>query len=199
MKKLAIIGASAALAALPVVGVFAADTDNATDTITVTVSDTCKFAATSTKGNTATFSLEAGQKGEEQAGSTFKVNCNDAKGWELKAKAGNTDATLTEADAGSAKPIATGTTLSGIKSAWAMKVTAGEGATVQDSFDAAGLHAVPGSNAEATVVKSSAASSEVEVKTFYNVYVSGDQPADTYTGSVVYTLSHPASAAGPGA
>ena len=45
MKKLAIIASSAALAALPVVGVFAADTTTVSDTVKITIDETCTLGA----------------------------------------------------------------------------------------------------------------------------------------------------------
>ena len=85
MKKLAIIASSAALAAMPVVGVFAADTTTSTDTITVTVNPTCTFATGGDLDKSVSATLSAGEASGDLEGSTFKVNCNDAKGWELKA------------------------------------------------------------------------------------------------------------------
>ena len=188
MKKLAIIGASAALATLPVVGVFAAeDVKTATDNISVEVAETCTFeSASPTLTKDVTFNLSAGEKKEDEAGSTFKINCNDAGGWELKAKGGS-GTTLTGSGAGTGSPIATGSTLSGGTSAWGMKITS-ETADVQGGYSA--LKEVPAS--DTIVAQKTEATDEAEVKTSYSVYIAGDQPADTYTGSVVYTLSHPA-------
>ena len=185
MKKLAIIASSAALAALPVVGVFA-DTNEATDTISVEVNDTCTFTTETSAGKTASATLSAGEKKEDMTGSNFKINCNKDGGWYLKAKSGDESAQLT----GTGDPIATGTTFSGEASAWAMKITATGTTGYQDTFN--DWHKVP--TTETDVLKDNSAANGVTVQATYGVYISGSQKAGTYTGSVLYTLGSPAGA-----
>lgn len=96
MKKLAIAGASLALAAMPVVGVFAADDVDVMDTIKVTVSPSCTFRASGTGTLDATYTA-TGVNGETVNPSTsgdsgtnvhtFNVFCNNNKGYTVSATA----------------------------------------------------------------------------------------------------------------
>lgn len=84
MKKLAVLGASAVLAALPVVGVFATDPEAVEDTITITVSETCTLTRTTGNGNyTATMSTNA--LNPSVGSSTFTAVCNNASGFSVSA------------------------------------------------------------------------------------------------------------------
>lgn len=92
MKKLAIAGASAVLAALPVVGVFATDTLSVKDKLTLTVSSSCTYdgitpeAATSSDGNAYTASAAPNQLVDFTATSSatsLTVKCNDADGYTI--------------------------------------------------------------------------------------------------------------------
>ena len=112
MKKALIAGAaSVALAAMPVVGVFAADTDitEVTDTLTVTINPTCSFNAQ--QGGTApnatnTYSKVMTANGFDASFgvTTLTVSCNNAKGYTVSstmnnltgpAKAGSGNETIT--------------------------------------------------------------------------------------------------------
>ena len=194
MKK-SLIAASAsavALAAMPVVGAFA----NVTDTVVLTIESACSVgASTATTGagktiteteavNNHLYQYEA----NGTAGGTIKVSCNDASGWHIKAVGASTGADNTKmVQSASGTPIATGTATSGDASNWAFKVaahTGTTGVTVADGFS--DYHAVPD---EATKVASgSAAISEGQIDTGYQVWVSATQQADTYTGKVTYTV-----------
>ena len=84
MKKLAIAASSVALAAMPVVGVFAADNISIDDNITITVSDNCAFTReTGTGTYTATMSPNA--LNANVGASTYKVICNNSKGYSVGA------------------------------------------------------------------------------------------------------------------
>ncbi|MBR3144024.1 hypothetical protein IKF12_02365 [Candidatus Saccharibacteria bacterium] len=84
MKKLAVLGASAVLAALPVVGVFATDPEAVEDTLTITVSETCTLTRTTGNGNyTATMSTNA--LNASVGSSTFTAVCNNATGFSVSA------------------------------------------------------------------------------------------------------------------
>lgn len=84
MKKLAVLGASAVLAALPVVGVFATDPEAVEDNITITVSETCTLTRTTGNGNyTATMSTNA--LNPSVGSSTFTAVCNNAAGFSVSA------------------------------------------------------------------------------------------------------------------
>ena len=116
MKKLAIAGASVALAAMPVVGVFAAPTLSHTDTLNLNIAKVCTFG-TVTSGaanddDATTHGLGAnnptggawtndsysanvavGNTYAALATTTFTVRCNNADGYTVKAKAGSVQGT----------------------------------------------------------------------------------------------------------
>ena len=92
MKKLAIAGASLALAAMPVVGVFADDVLNIKDTLQVTVSSSCTLsdvtpaAASTSTGNAYTGSGAPNELVELSAtggATTFTVKCNANNGYTI--------------------------------------------------------------------------------------------------------------------
>ena len=105
MKKIAIVGASAVLAALPVVGVFA-DTTTHTDVLELNISQVCTLGtltngvansddATSHANGTGSWSndtlsasVSVGQAYANLGTTTFTVRCNDATGYDLTAIAG---------------------------------------------------------------------------------------------------------------
>ena len=96
MKKIAIAASSVALAAMPVVGVFALSTDDleVVDTIKVTVDSSCTFRASGdgtldgtytahgSNGQTVTPSVSGGTNVH-----TFNVFCNNNKGYTVTANA----------------------------------------------------------------------------------------------------------------
>ena len=200
MKKLAIAGASVALAAMPVVSTFAASVDGtmtATDIVTVTIDSACSLATSGSAlnpANTYTANITPGGAGTEITGSTFTVTCNDAGGWNLKA-VGTGDGSVTTSMYGNtgtaSDDIITGTTLDGTASNWAFKITASTGVTVDTDYS--DFAAIPSS---ADVVASHAAtslgSSKDTVTATYKVAAKIDQKTGAYTGKVTYTLAHPA-------
>lgn len=200
MKKsiIAASAASLAVAAMPVVGVFAATQSNFTDTLNLTVEGGCTFkssvlgdysrafAATVAAGQEADFTMNTGEP-------TMSVVCNTETGnYTVQAiggtsvEAGATGVTVLS-NGTAADNIATGTTFSGDTSAWAFKVTS-TGST------ATGWTAVPSSLT--TVVTNSASSAKstdgVTFTPAYHVYASGSQSAGSYTGNVSYLLVNPA-------
>ena len=198
MKKLAIVGASAALAAMPVVGVFAADGNlTTTDTVQITIDSACSLTATG-EGTYST-TLTNGTASGDLGSTSINIKCNDAGGWMVNAIGANTSTTASAGatdmapDAAGKTPIATGTTLDGSVSAWAMKLTAGTGdyaPTIVEGYSA--YHAVPGT--ANTKVASGATTDQTAGSTFttsYKVAVSATQQQGTYTGKVTYTLVHP--------
>ena len=185
MKKLAIAGASVSIAALPVAGVFAATGTTVTDTVEVTVNSACTIESTNAS-NTYSATMTNGQLKSDFGSTTMSISCNDAAGWHVTAVgsgADKTDKTAINAT-GTGTDIATGTATSGATSNWAMKVT-GSTATGFTTFAA-----VPGSATD--VAKSTVSTSQSEIVTTYQVFISATQQADTYTGQVTYTLAHPA-------
>ncbi|MBR2725323.1 hypothetical protein IKE97_01595 [Candidatus Saccharibacteria bacterium] len=195
MKK-SLIAASAsavALAAMPVLSTFA----DVTDTVTITIQDACSVGQTSSSqtGGGSTFTESDAKNGQTYAwdansstGGTLKVSCNDAGGWQIKAVGASEGATNTSMKpTGSGTPIVTGTATTGADSNWAFKVAGTTGIDVVSTYSS--YAAVPGT---ATKVASGAgAVSEGTLYTGYQVYVSPSQQADTYTGKVTYTVTHP--------
>ena len=185
MIKIAIAGASVALAALPALGVFAATGQTVTDTVEVTIGSAC-LITTSPTANTYSDSMTNGQLKSDFGSTEMTINCNDAGGWHVTAigsGADSTDKTAMNAT-GTGTDIATGTAQSGDTSNWAMKVT-GTGATGFTTFAA-----VPAGATD--VARGNGAVSGGTLTTTYQVFISATQQADTYTGQVTYTLAHPA-------
>lgn len=185
-KKLIAAGAaSLAVAAMPVVGVFAATGTVVTDTVEVTINSACTIDSTNAT-NSYSATMTNGQLKSDFGSTTMSISCNDAAGWHVTAVGSGADATDKTAMNATADgtDIATGTATSGAASNWAMKVTGGT-ATGFTTFSA-----VPGSATD--VAKSTVSTSQSEIVTTYQVFISATQQADTYTGQVTYTLTHPA-------
>ena len=219
-KMIAAGAASLALAAMPVVGVFAEDYTPIVDTVEVTVQSPCAMwtgVDDSTPpqkvqtGGYYTASVPAGTLVTPEAGTgnvawgassapkTITFSCNDAGGWKVTAQ-GINSATATGASvrtnmvgSSTQKTIATGTADSGAASAWAFKV-AGSGVTIANGYG--NWSAIPGETpgilAEST---NDAPISEATITPSYRVWVSSTQEADTYTGYVKYVLTAPLSVA----
>lgn len=212
-KKIFAVGAaSAVVAAMPILGVFAANS-SVTDIVTITIDDGCtlKSSTTDTSGGTTPISTtntytatmvngqlksDIGATGAASAGSNvLSVSCNtdDASKntWQLTAVGAGGGATvdLMHTD-GTGTDIASGTATSGATSNWAMKVT-GNGVTIQNGFDAATFKAVP---VAATEVATGSGTKTNAFTMTYQVYVSPTQAAGEYTGKVLYTLTNPYSA-----
>ena len=185
MKKLATLGASVVISALPVAGVFAATGTTVTDTVQVTINSSCLITS-GQLANTYSATMTNGQLKSDFGSTSMSIACNDAGGWHVTAVGSGADATdKTVMNAtGAGTDIVTGTATSGTTSNWAMKVT-GSTATGFTTFSA-----VPGSATD--VAKSTVATSGSEIVTTYQVFISATQQADTYTGQVTYTLAHPA-------
>ena len=185
MKKLAIVGALAALAAMPAVGVFAVDGTTVTDTVQITINEACTITSDQAS-NTYSATMTNGQLKSDFGSTSMLIKCNDAHGWHVTAVGSGADAsnkTVMNAT-GDGTDIATGTATSGDTSNWAMKVT-GTGASGFTTFAE-----VPSSATD--VATGSGSTATATISTTYQVFVSATQQADTYTGQVTYTLSHPA-------
>ena len=205
MKKSLIAGASVSalgLAAMPVLGVFAA-TSTVTDTITVSIASSCAVTTVNSTGavgdglhtdrtyNVAMHNSELRSDigGTAAGGNAMSIACPDntaASSWKLTAVGGDASAVSTVMKAGGAgTDIATGTAISGDVSNWAMKV-AGSGVTIENGFD--NFVAVP---ATPTVVAQGTGSMEGAFVPNYQIWISATQESDTYTGKVTYTLTNP--------
>ena len=85
MKKSIVAGAaSLVLAAMPVVGVFAADPDAVVDTLTVNVNESCNFTRSAGNGN-YTQTMSAGALNSSFGSSTFTAACNNGLGYDINA------------------------------------------------------------------------------------------------------------------
>ena len=184
MKKLAIAGASLALAAMPVFGVFADVTTTTTDTLTLTIPNGCSIATAANGGTdrsdtVATFGSVAPTQTATDSTSPIVITCN-ASGWTLTPtiSSGLTNGTAT---------IASGATaLNGTVSEWAVKLTPSASTNI-DSNDFSGYAAVDGTND----VVGSAAVSSLSIAPEYKVSVAAGQATGTYNGTVLYTVAAP--------
>ncbi|MBR0467881.1 hypothetical protein IJJ53_03185 [Candidatus Saccharibacteria bacterium] len=203
MKKSLIVtgAASLAVAAMPIVGVFAADgTLTQTDTVVVTVDSACSLATSGSEvtpdASTYKATIANGAYNTDITGSTFTITCNDTGGWKLNAiGAGTATGDVTKMDASTntdSDDIATGTTLDGSVSNWAFKVAKGgsDAANITVTEGYTNFSAVPASATKIAQGTSTAGNSTIAAT--YGVGISSTQSAGTYTGKVTYTLVHPA-------
>ena len=168
-----------------------ADTTSAT--ASVTVPDTCYMSSTST---THTGTASGGTYTENFGGeSTVTVTCNDRNGYSVYAVGYSNDIEGTNGLIGTSTGliIPTGTSTTGSVSNWAMRLTPIAGTfapTILNGYNNYSL--VP-----ATATKVATLTSDINVsnlsqfKTSYAVAIASNQPADTYTGKVKYTVVHP--------
>ncbi len=184
MKKIAIASASLALAAMPVVGVFAASEGSFTDTITVDVAGGCTIGQTTSGHAPAdrTFSASIVNGTDEvlngveggSAAPALNVQCNTATET-------NFNITAVASNSGSLKSgdntIPSGNTFSGDTSAFAYSIDSGST-----------WNPVPTTS---TVVKTGSATSSTPVSfsPTYRVYVALGQAGGAYSGTVQYTLA----------
>ncbi len=218
MKKSIIASgaASLALAAMPVVGVFADVSNSMTDNIEVTVPASCSITNAATNPNAPSSNItneytkrvSNGQYvtiGSDDAASgsynTMGITCNTQEGtdagWRLTAiGAGTTghiaelySAALGEGIASAATPV---TTAGGSTSDWSFKVSqTGNAATPADGFSFGTFTQVP--STEKNLATGTGSTQSAAFSMGYGVYVSGTQKAGTYEGAVKYTLYNPAS------
>ncbi|MBQ8156593.1 hypothetical protein IJ101_02290 [Candidatus Saccharibacteria bacterium] len=200
MKKTLIAGAaSVALAAMPVVGVFAATSSTFTDNIDVTVDGGCtienaataatnpgvyadrNFSKTIAAGTSEILTgTEAGDSEPATTAPALVVKCNvadsDNKTFNITAEG----EALTHDDTTTTIPA--GTATSGTTSAWAY--TLGNPSDTAATWSAAPV-------AETTVVSNQAAntSTSFNFNPAYRVYVSPSQKPGHYAGSITYTVA----------
>lgn len=212
MKKLAITGAAAALAAMPAFGAFAANSP-IVDHVQVTVSSVCNIStgssaadatvtganltATVNPGTLVTSDGTAGATAWTGSSSTIKYSCNNANGYTITAQ-GVAGATGEDATTGrnwmkkttstaEADGIATGTETSGTPSKWAFKVATNgiNGATAAFSD----WSAVPATASPVITATGANPASEATLQPSYRVWVAADQAQGTYDGYVKYILT----------
>ncbi len=199
-KSIIAAGATAAvLAAMPIVGVFATESDSFTDTLTVSIQDGCTFEKTGgTTGdysqNDRTFTatnvtpgniiyLNATDATTGPTGSHVTVTCNtggDANkylvvGLDVEGFSGTT----------AGNTIAGNDYVSGATSGWAIKSNASINTGSFTSDDWANYAAAADSNLflKATTDKT------VTFNPSYRVDVAPQQAADTYTATATYTVT----------
>jgi len=180
MKKsiIAAGAASVALAAMPIVGAFAAG-GTVIDNINVTVGDGCTVTnATTTR--TVTISATAGAAAVTEDGDDINLVCNTTNWTGTAQGTGANGATDLYKDA--TNKIETGATFSGNTSAWGFKLTA-TGGTVDPSY--ADYAAVPSTAASAITGTAKSAT----ITPSYKVFAAADQEAGAYTGQVTYVFA----------
>lgn len=217
MKKsiLAASAASLAVAAMPIVGVFAQSENTVTDTLNITVDNACAITATMSnaagwadntdKSGSAPYTYNhqytasiANGANQEIVGTTMKVTCNDHGGWYINAVGKNNATVLDAQHDGTDIATATesGTNYStGETSAWGFKMTTAQ--TTGDYqpviVDGYGTNyvAVPATAQKVVTGPTTDQTTGSTVTANYKVYISPTQEADTYIGGVTYTLVHP--------
>lgn len=210
MKKMLIATgvASLAVAAMPVVGVFAAGTDTrtVTDTLNVTVNDTCTMSntyvagsegnawgtkATDTTGtyyadsNTWTLTIDNNATATSPA-HTIAITCNKTNGWTLKAQ--NAASLSTNDSRNPQDTIAYNTSAAqGVEGYYVNVTDAVDGTISTDNVTGGKMNDL---NAAAnTIFSKGSSTATASVKVSYTVGTSTTTEAGTYTGDVVYTLA----------
>ena len=203
MKKTLIAGAaSVALAAMPVVGVFAEGQQ--VDTIKVGISESCTIALAAANGHTNGTDTVSGTWGVESAANTLTgsvangsasnnfgstkltISCNKSSGFNVAATAtALTAATVTEPGTSNKVTIPLNASFSGSASGWAYKVE-NEGLSAGITNNTSSWSATA---SNASLVSGTAPINNGSFTVTYGVGVDTTQPADTYTGTITYTIS----------
>ena len=166
---------------------------DANATATVSVGSACSFT---TSTHTSIINAMPGNVYTTESDSTraniAATTCNDPDGYLVQAAGQNGSTVLTGANTGAT--IVTGTNTSGGTSSWAVKVTSASstvtsGVSVNSTYDGT-YGVIPATAATlATYTGSSTAVVSGSMRTDYQVYVYNAQVADTYEGTVEYTIS----------
>ena len=209
MKKAIIAaGASAVLAAMPVVGTFAANYTTISDQVSGTLDMSCSMTNDASTANNGTNTLTTGTltagSDTQITGSAFTVHCNSYEnGWSVTAigageNTGTSESPVLTAMKGiknTSTPIATATSGTN-QSYWYMTVT---GDNILNSFSSA--HVIPAVATEVAGVTGGSAgaatdSNGANFTAAYTIHTDYNQQADTYTGKVTYTLVSPYTSTG---
>ena len=201
-----------------------ASADDVVDQVTINVPISCTLSGTGMTSHTD--NILNGQYSADIGTTTLKAFCNDANGFAIYA-AGYTGDEIGATNsnklvgASTGETIVTGTATSAGNpdvSNWAMKLT-----TTGDSGDTTGTNALTIDSAPNTTGGANASFSQYHIvpneytkvahknsatdmtastggatlTTTYAAYISQTQPADTYSGKVIYTLVHPSDATAP--
>ena len=183
MKKTLIAGAaSVALAAMPVVGVFA---DSLTDTLSIEIQDNCALTYRSTahtdgtgewEGNILSAELSAGSSDIALGSSAFNVICNNQAGWHVTAVASPLTAQTTSTNR--AITNASANTDSSVYHFTPAKVDTTDNTYTVGSADAGNM----------VTMSAATDTSGKDFNVSYTVTIGATQAADTYQGTVEYTL-----------
>ena len=180
MKKsiIAAGAASVALAAMPVVGVFAAVSDTVEDTISVSIDSSCTFSAGGTDASyefQGTNGSAATITGSNQH--AFTVFCNNNSGYTVAATAEN----LTGTNGSFAYTGGDNPTLTGDAGLWHAQFTSTDVTVAQIAVN----------ETSGTIYTKNAASSASgeSFTAAYSVYVGNTTPAGTYSGTIEYTIT----------
>lgn len=212
MKKLAILGASAALAAMPVVGVFAdgdpidVTSKGVKDVITLGISESCTMtvpAGTAETDSTehiygTNVSLEAiapGNDATEKPGTVMSIKCNSDNGWALSARASALDRTDSKYNIPFGQFATTGQTAS----VWSARLAlGGQGAVIAGGADAYNTTTINSSDTTVVVKNSTlngstdttpVATDNTTVSPYYKAHASTTQAEGSYSGDIVYTFT----------
>ena len=191
-----------------------ADNDSVVDEINITVPISCSLSGSGMTSHTT--SIPNGTYTPDIGTTTLTAFCNDGSGFSIYAagytgnEIGATNSNkLVGTSASNNSTISTGTATGPVSgndnSNWAMKLTAVSNPTpaypitISTGFDS--YHAVPNEYTKvATRLSGTDTGQNTEgssLTTTYAAYISKIQPADTYSGQVIYTLVHPSSAPAP--
>lgn len=182
-KKLVAVGAaSLAVAAMPMVGVFAETGNTMKDTINVTVTQSCLITATSMNNTLATVELGANGSADSVSGTQMSITCNKDNGWTLTAKgAGTTDH---EQDIYSSTVNKSFSGTSTTASYWQFMV---EGTTTASAYNS--FSSIPDKTTGVTVASAAGASTGAIVTPTYKIVSNNQSAANDYTGAISYTLA----------
>ena len=189
MKKsiIAAGAASVALAAMPILGVFAEGSASVevVDTVTATVNKGCTITRTGAEADfsdSLNISVTAGNAstGTDHT-KAVSIVCSDS-GWNLTATGTGDHATYLYRNNDTKGSIAAGTGAAGAASSWAYKVEYHVGGTA-NTKDWGAI-----TDSAASVI-SDATSNTGDFTPYYRVYAQADQPAGSYKGEVTYTIT----------
>ena len=189
MKKsiIAAGAASVALAAMPIVGAFAA-VPSVTDNITATVGAGCTITNEQATNTVTIPSVALNAVSNYVSSNGISVTCN-AQNWTISAVGDGAENHKTDLYNSAANAsIPTGTTLDGTASNWAFKLgittTEAEAATITSGYGSDAT--IPDT---ATVVATGTKASSATLTPSYKVSVGSSQAGGDYTGAVKYTVS----------
>ena len=194
--------------------------DSVVDNVSVTVPASCTMSGTGMNSHTA--EIPNGTYQANIGTTTLHAFCNDANGFAIYAagytgnEIGGTNSnklvgTAATNNATIVTGLATSTPTPDVSN-WAMKLaiqsdsgnTTGTNAVTIDSDTEgsfANYHTVPNEYKKVahknTATDMTASTGGVKLTTTYAAYISKTQPADTYTGQVIYTLVHPSNGDAP--